>query len=79
MSKITSVEVSSLYQIKLPASVREQLGIDVGDELLVSIQGEMITLKPAVYTFTQRMAGLHKEIWRDVDTAAYLMDERSSW
>lgn len=28
---------------------------------------------------TARLAGLHREVWDDVDTGAYLQEEREAW
>ena len=74
--KIT-VKVNGRYQITLPAAAQKNLGINAGDRLLVDIQDGMIILVPQPQDYVEYMAGLHQEIWRDVDTAVYLTAERA--
>jgi AbrB family looped-hinge helix DNA binding protein len=79
MSQKISVKVSSRYQIAVPQAARRQLNIQRGDRLLVDIQDELIVLIPAPTDHTAQLAGLHKEIWQDIDADAYLRGERDAW
>jgi AbrB family looped-hinge helix DNA binding protein len=79
MSIKESVKVSSRHQISLPSRARRTLNIEAGDRLLVDIQDNMIILLPQPEDFVSYMAGLHKEIWQQVDTAEYLNQEREAW
>lgn len=79
MSNPTTVKVSNRYQISLPSVARKQLNIQAGDRLLVDIQDGMIVLLPQPKKYTDHLAGLHQEIWQDVDTSAYLEQERDAW
>ncbi len=79
MKSATTVKVSSRYQISLPGAARKRLNIQAGDRLLVDVQDGLIVLMPQPNNYTDYSAGLHKSIWQDVDTSAYLEKERSEW
>ena len=79
MTEAISVKVSNRYQIALPSLARKRLNIQAGDRLLVDIQGGMIVLLPQPDNYTEYLAGLHKDIWQDMDTDAYLEQERDAW
>ena len=79
MSQKISVKVSSRYQIAVPQTARRQLNIQRGDRLLVDIQDDMIVLIPAPTDYTAKLAGLHKEIWQNINTDEYLHGERDAW
>jgi AbrB family looped-hinge helix DNA binding protein len=79
MAQSTSVKVSSRYQIAVPKIARERLKIEKGDRLLVDVQDGLLILLPQPKDYTAHLAGLHKEIWADLDTDAYLREERDEW
>ena len=79
MAETISVKVSNRYQIALPSLARKQLNIQAGDRLLVDIQDGMIVLLPQPENYAAYLAGLHKDIWQDLDTDAYLEQERDAW
>ena len=79
MSQTVSVKVSSRYQVSVPRIAREQLNIESGDRLLVDIQDGVLILIPQPQDYAKHMAGLHKEIWADVDATTYLEEEREGW
>ena len=79
MAETISVKVSNRYQIALPSLARKQLNIQAGDRLLVDIQDGMIVLLPQPENYAAYLAGLHKDIWQDIDTDAYLEQERDAW
>lgn len=74
-----SVKVSRRHQISLPSRARRSLNIEAGDRLLVDIQDNMIILMPQPDDFVKHMAGLHKEIWQQINTAEYINEEREAW
>ncbi|MFN8455036.1 MAG: AbrB/MazE/SpoVT family DNA-binding domain-containing protein [Anaerolineae bacterium] len=79
MAETTTVKVSNRYQISLPSAARQQLHIQAGDRLLVDIQEGMLVLVPQPQDFVEHLAGLHREIWRNLDIADYLERERAAW
>jgi len=74
-----TTRVSSKYQVVIPKSVRERVGVNKGDELIVTVQGSDIVLKVKPNNFTDHMLGLHREVWEDVDATDYVDGERTSW
>lgn len=79
MTDLTTVKISSRYQISIPSRARKQLAIDAGDQLLVDVQDGVLVLVPQPDDYVAHMAGLHQEVWGNVDTAVYLNEERNAW
>ena len=75
----TTVTLSSKNQIVVPKEAREKLNIGPGQEMLVLVRENRIVLIPRPRDFVSRMAGLHKDVWADMDTDDYLEEERDSW
>jgi len=74
-----TVRVSRKYQVVIPKQVRKALNINQGDELVVSVKDGQILMKPKPKSYTDYMRGLHKEVWRDVEAADYVEEERKTW
>jgi len=72
-----TVKLSSKYQVVIPRAAREALGLEAGDELLILCKADRVVMMPKPKNYSQRTAGLHREIWRGAQ--AYLKDERDSW
>jgi len=79
MSQPITVKVSSRHQIALPSVARRQLGIQPGDRLLVDVQDGVLILVPQPKDYVEYMAGLHQEVWQDIDAADYIDNERNAW
>jgi len=75
----STVKLSTKHQIVIPRDVRRQLGLAAGDRLMVEVQRDMIVLIPQPRNYTQRLRGLHKEIWRDSDAVTFVREERKGW
>lgn len=75
----TTVKVSKRYQIAIPSLARRKLRIQAGDRLLVDIQDGLLILIPLTDDYVEHMAGLHGDIWRRINSAAYLEQERDAW
>ncbi|HET6948480.1 MAG TPA: AbrB/MazE/SpoVT family DNA-binding domain-containing protein [bacterium] len=75
----TSVRIGKRYAVVLPKKVRERLGLHEGDELLIEVSRRGILLIPRPKSYTAHLAGLHREVWKDVDVDDYLTEERKSW
>lgn len=73
------VKVSSKHQIAVPAAVRKTLGIKSGDELLVEIRDGYVVLLPEPRDFSERLRGLHREVWDGVEPQEYVRREREAW
>ncbi len=72
-----SVKVSNRYQIAVPQQARKRLKIKSGDRLLVDVQDGMIILLPEPQSYTQSLAGLHRDIWEKASN--YVLNEREAW
>ena len=79
MSLTKTVKVSRRYQIAVPAIVRSELNIQSGDLLIVDVQDGMLILLPKPENYTQKLAGLHKEIWEGIEAGEYIEQERQVW
>jgi AbrB family looped-hinge helix DNA binding protein len=77
MMAAPSVKVSNRYQIAVPQQARKRLKIKSGDRLLVDVQDGMIILLPEPQSYTQSLAGLHREIWEKASN--YVLNEREAW
>lgn len=74
-----SVRVSGKYQVVIPKSIREEIDLQKGDELTVSLQGKTIIMRVKPKSFSSYTLGLHKEIWKGTEATEYVEKERSSW
>ena len=77
MSIITKVSKKS--QIVIPKEIRKLIHLSEGDELMVNVEGEKIILKVKPKSYTKRLKGLHKEVWKGIDPKKYIKGERDSW
>lgn len=73
------VRLSSKHQIVIPRDTRRQLGLAAGDSLLVEVRGNTIVLVLRPRSYAKRLRGLHKGVWRGVDAATYVREERKGW
>jgi AbrB family looped-hinge helix DNA binding protein len=76
---VTSVKVNTKYQIAIPQIVRKKLNIKQGDRLLMDVQDGLVVLIPQPKRYTDYLQGLHREIWKEIDTQKYLNGERGAW
>jgi AbrB family looped-hinge helix DNA binding protein len=74
---MSTVKLSSKYQIVIPQAAREALSLEAGDELLVLCKSDRVVIVPKPKKFTRRTAGLHRDVWQGAE--AYLQEERKSW
>jgi AbrB family looped-hinge helix DNA binding protein len=74
-----TVKVSSRNQIAVPAAARAHLNVQAGDQLLVDVQDGMLILIPRPEKLSRALASLHSELWKELDAAEYLNEERDSW
>ncbi|MEM7535333.1 MAG: AbrB/MazE/SpoVT family DNA-binding domain-containing protein [Chloroflexota bacterium] len=74
-----TVSDSNHLQIGLPSLLQKELNIQAGDRLIVDIQDGMLIIMPQPDDYVAHFAGFHKETWEDIDTTAYLEQERNAW
>ena len=73
------VKVSAKNQIAVPAEARRKLQIKKGDRLLVEVRDGYAVLMPEPQDYSQRLRGLHREIWEGVEPQGYIRQEREAW
>lgn len=74
------VRLSQKGQLVIPQEMRRALGLEAGDELLITLEeGRLILTRPQQYARTTR--GLLKGTWGRTkqEVARYLDKERRSW
>ena len=75
----TRVKVSSKNQIAIPAAIRKKLRIKEGDHLLVDLREGSVVLIPEPRDYSQRLRGLHRDVWEGTDPEEYVRREREAW
>jgi len=73
------VKVGKRYQVVTPKKVREQLGVNVEDELIVGVRNARIIMQPRPRRYSEYMQGLGKEVWKGVEATEYVRKEREAW
>ena len=73
------VKVGKRYQIVIPKKVREQIGVNIEDELIVSIRNGWIVMQPRPRRYSEYMQGLGKEVWKGIEATEYVRKEREAW
>jgi AbrB family looped-hinge helix DNA binding protein len=76
---LITTKVSKKSQIVIPKKIRETVGISEGDELIVDVEGDRVILKVKPKSYTKRLKGLHKNVWKGIDPKKYVRGERESW
>ncbi|MEW6416603.1 MAG: AbrB/MazE/SpoVT family DNA-binding domain-containing protein [Nitrospirota bacterium] len=76
---LITTKVSKKSQIVIPKEIREMVGISEGDELIVDVEGDRVILKVKPKSYTKRLRGLHKNVWKGIDPKKYVRGERESW
>ncbi len=74
-----AVTMSRKNQIVVPREAREKLHLKAGEQFLVLCKEDRIVLIPKPRSFVEKMAGLHKEVWKGTDTKGDLNEQRESW
>lgn len=76
---ISTSKLSSQNQIVIPKALRQMWKLKSGDVVKWVIDQSKAIVQPRPASWTEYMSGLHKEIWRDVDTDKWLKKERKAW
>ena len=73
------VKVGKRYQIVIPKKIREQLGVNIEDELIVGVRDGWIIMQPRPRRYSEYMQGLGKEVWKGIEATEYVRKEREAW
>ncbi|HAZ27460.1 TPA: hypothetical protein DCY65_00455 [Candidatus Acetothermia bacterium] len=80
MTKAKTVKLGRKGQLVLPKEIRDSLGLEEGDRLLVSLEGGRVILaSPEEYA--EETKGILRGTWgrTEEEVAGYLQGERSAW
>jgi len=76
---MSETTISPKYQVVIPKEVRKKLNIKEGQKLQVYPVGDLIILSPKPESYSEKMLGLGRDIWRDIDPLEYIRKERADW
>ncbi|OGL44155.1 MAG: AbrB family transcriptional regulator [Candidatus Schekmanbacteria bacterium RBG_13_48_7] len=74
-----SVRVGKKSQIVIPREIRDGIGIAEGDELIIDVIGDRIIIMLKPESYSKKLKGLHKDIWKDIDPKEHVRKERETW
>ena len=74
-----NVKIGKKSQIVIPKEIRDGIGIVEGDELIIDIIDDKIVLLRKPKSYSKKLKGLHKEIWKGIDPKEYVKKERERW
>ncbi len=78
--EVLKAKLSSKYQITLPRKVRQALGLQPGDTVVLVVSEDTVRLRRAPKALTEYMEGLGKEVWASLGGVdGYLDEEREQW
>ncbi|MCL4377680.1 MAG: AbrB/MazE/SpoVT family DNA-binding domain-containing protein [Actinobacteria bacterium] len=80
MPLVKIVKLSKKGQIVLPSEIREKMGIQTGNNVVIfERDGEVVLLTPEKYS--QYTRGLIKGVWGSTkeEVESYIKEERDSW
>jgi len=66
-------------QLVIPKEVRNAVGITEGDELIIDLVEDKIVIKQKPKSYSKKLKGLHKDVWKGIDPLKYVKKERESW
>lgn len=75
----TIVRLSSEHTITLPEELVKKMHFATDDEIIVQIEEDKLILSKKTDNYTDRLRGLHKEVWDNIDSEEFLIKERQSW
>ncbi len=74
-----STKLGKKCQVVIPKEIRRAVGVTEGDELIIEAVDNKIILKQKPKSYSQKLKGLHKDVWKGIDAAKYVKKERESW
>ncbi len=72
-------KISDKYQVVIPKTNREKLNLKQGQKLMVYTIGSHLIMSPKHKNYADRLEGLGKETWKNIDPLKYIIEERKSW
>ena len=80
MSNAKMVRLGKKGQIVIPKALRESMGIEIGDLLLMTAEGDRISIIPSE-KYAKMTRGILKGLWGNTSekVEVYLERERNSW
>jgi len=72
-------KVGKKSQLVIPKNIRNAVGISEGDELIIEVIDDKIVLRQKPDSYSKKLKGLHKDLWKNVDAKEYVKRERESW
>lgn len=78
---MAKTKMSSKYQVVIPKAVRKKAGLIDGQVLDVyPLEGGGVVLMPKVdMQWPDDYVVALKDVWKDIDVAEYIRNERDSW
>ncbi len=73
------VRVSRKHQVVVPREAREALGVGARHELVEEVENGRVLMKPKPRNYSKHMLGLHKSVWKGVESESYVRTEREAW
>ena len=77
----TESEIRTKFQITIPDDIRKKANLKVGDKLIWQydeVHQEIIVM-PKPKSFTDKLWGLGKDMWKNESTDDYIRKEREGW
>ncbi|MGE5893122.1 MAG: AbrB/MazE/SpoVT family DNA-binding domain-containing protein [bacterium] len=74
-----SMKLGKKSQIVIPKEIRNAVGLSEGDEIILDVLDDKIILKQKPKSYSRKLKGLHKDVWKGVDPLKYVRKERESW
>jgi len=74
-----TIKLGKKSQVVIPKEVRNAVGITEGDELIIDVVEDKIVIKQKPKSYSKKLKGLHKDVWRGIDPLKYVKKERESW
>lgn len=73
---VVSITVGRHGDVALPEEAASQLRIEPGTTLLVEVRDGALVLVPEPRGYSDRLRGLHRDVWAGVDPDDYVRQER---
>lgn len=72
-------KISDKYQIVIPKNERENLKLKRGQKIVIYNIGSHLVLSPETESYTAKLSGLGKNLWKKIDPLEYIRNEREEW